>query len=203
MPRSTFGADISCCTCLFRLERDGRALSASNAELQSLFECEAHSLCPLLSFETFIPLPRLSQSAVREFFFSPFHRNTAHLLLILLSAHFPTTALLPSLSSSSLFLILGIPIAHNNVATTSMAMITGCNTCTPAFCAMAPTAKGKTQAPPPPKAAENPIAGTCICFGKSLVNATTAAGNSGPRKKPTKATAIEPPINEGTSQKSS
>lgn len=63
--------------------------------------------------------------------------------------------------------------------------------------------KRQDAGPPPQSAAANPIAGTCICFGRSFVNAATAAGNSGPRKQPMNATAIEPPMNEGTSQKSS
>ncbi len=131
------------------------------------------------------------------------HTNTGHFLLSFLPAHFPAAVIFPSLSSSVPPLILGIPIAHSNVTSASIDTITGCNTCTPALWAMAPTPKGKTAAPPPPNAAAKPMAGTCICFGRSLVTATTAAGNNGPRKKPTNATAIDPPTNEGTSQKSS
>lgn len=59
------------------------------------------------------------------------------------------------------------------------------------------------QAPPPPKAAAKPMVATCRCAGSSFVVATTTAGNNGPRQNPTKPTAIEETVNDGTSQKSS
>lgn len=62
--------------------------------------------------------------------------------------------------------------------------INGWSTFTPFDWAIAPTANGSTAAPPPPKAAANPIELTCKCRGKSFVVTTTTAGNSGPRKKP-------------------
>jgi len=59
------------------------------------------------------------------------------------------------------------------------ASTTGCSTCTPREFAIAPTAKGRTVAPEAPTAAAKPTAATCRRFGRSLVNATTAAGNIG------------------------
>lgn len=56
--------------------------------------------------------------------------------------------------------------------------------------AIAPTANGKTAAPVDLNAAEKPMLPTCKCGGRILVAETMAAGNSGPRKNPTSATAI-------------
>jgi len=78
---------------------------------------------------------------------------------------------------------------------------TGCNTCTPLACAMAPTTNGKTHAPPLPNAAAKPMAPTCRCLGRSFVAATTAAGKRGPRKKPRRATATAETRKCGRSQK--
>lgn len=67
--------------------------------------------------------------------------------------------------------------------------IKGWRTFTPFDCAIAPTANGRTAAPPPPNAAANPIELTWRCRGRSLVVMTTAAGKRGPRKNPWRATA--------------
>jgi len=68
---------------------------------------------------------------------------------------------------------------HTNRIVAKSASTTGCKTCTPREFAMAPTANGKTVAPEAPTAAAKPTAATCSRFGRSLVNATTAAGNIG------------------------
>lgn len=67
--------------------------------------------------------------------------------------------------------------------------IKGWRTFTPFDCAIAPTANGRTAAPPPPNAAANPIELTWRCRGRSLVVMTTTAGKRGPRKNPWRATA--------------
>lgn len=94
-----------------------------------------------------------------------------------------------SINPYSLFLLfLGKPNQSNKINTKS-ARIIGCKTCTPLACANAPTAKGKIAPPLPPKAAAKPMADTCKCLGSNLVITTTAAGNSGPKKKPCSETA--------------
>lgn len=77
----------------------------------------------------------------------------------------------------------------------------GCKTCTPFASAIAPTANGKRAAPPPPKAAANPIALTCSLCGKSLVATTIAAGNNGPRKNPNHPAKTALEIKYGINQK--
>jgi hypothetical protein len=93
-----------------------------------------------------------------------------------------------SKATQSLFLILGSE-SHNKKRTTNNATIIGCNTFTPFACAIAPTIKGNTAPPVPPKAVANPIALTCKCTGSSFVLITIPAGNKGPKKKPRNATA--------------
>jgi hypothetical protein len=74
----------------------------------------------------------------------------------------------------------------------------GIKTSTPLACARTPTIKGRTAAPPPPNAAQDPIALTWRCFGKSFVVTTTTAGNNGPKKNPCRDTAIAPAKKFGT-----
>lgn len=69
---------------------------------------------------------------------------------------------------------------------TKTANTMGCKTSTPFFWAMAPTANGNTAAPPPPNAAAKPMVLTWRSLGRTLVATITAAGNSGPRKKPSR-----------------
>lgn len=89
----------------------------------------------------------------------------------------------------SLFLvILGKPIHASQIQTSSDKAI-GCNTLTPFAWAITPVTNGKIAAPDPPNAAANPIPLTWRCRGSSFVQATTAAGNKGPRKKPCRDTA--------------
>ena len=71
------------------------------------------------------------------------------------------------------------------------------STLTPFFAVMAPTANGNTQAPVAANAAAKPTPPTCKCAGRSLVAATTAAGNMGPRKNPSRATAAKERGREG------
>lgn len=88
-----------------------------------------------------------------------------------------------------------------HASTINMLSTMGIRTETPRICAMAPTAKGKMAAPVMPNAAEKPMLPTCRCRGRILVAATTEAGKSGPRKKPTSETATAEAKKLGTSQK--
>jgi len=74
----------------------------------------------------------------------------------------------------------------------------GISTCTPLALAIAPTAKGRIQAPEAPKAAAKPMPATWRWAGRSFVAATTAAGKSGPRRKPSRVTATKETGMEGT-----
>jgi len=117
--------------------------------------------------------------------------------------HFPPLPSSPNPSSLSTFLLLpflGNP-NHSPRSTTNRATTIGIRTCTPAFCAIAPTANGKTAAPPPPTAAANPIAETCKCLGRRAVAATMAPGNRGARQRPSRETKTAEARKEGTSQK--
>ena len=71
------------------------------------------------------------------------------------------------------------------------------STLTPFFAVIAPTANGNAQAPVAANAAAKPTPPTCKCAGRSLVAATTAAGNMGPRNNPSKATAAKERGREG------
>lgn len=86
-------------------------------------------------------------------------------------------------------------------STINMLSTMGIRTETPRTCAIAPTPNGKTAAPVIPNAAEKPMLATCRCGERILVAVTTEAGNSGPRKKPTSATATAELKKLGTSQK--
>lgn len=80
------------------------------------------------------------------------------------------------------------------------ARMIGWRTWTPLACAMAPTANGRTAAPPPPNAAAKPMALTCRFLGSSFVATTMAAGNKGPRKNPRKALKMALEMKLGTNQ---
>lgn len=100
----------------------------------------------------------------------------------------------PRLLLADALLSLGIPgrqFQRSNIAPES-AMVNGIRTRTPLACASTPTINGRTAAPQPPKAAANPMALTCKCFGKSFVVTTTTAGNNGPRKNPCRDIATAP-----------
>jgi len=117
--------------------------------------------------------------------------------------HFPPLSSSLSPSSPSALLLppfLGNP-NHSPRSTTNRATTIGIRTCTPAFCAIAPTANGNTAAPPPPTAAANPIAETCRCLGRRAVAATMAPGNKGARQRPRRETKTADARKEGTSQK--
>ena len=85
----------------------------------------------------------------------------------------------------------GNPI-HRHHCTAKSARMIGCRTCTPFDWAIAPMAYGNMAPPLPPNAAAKPILEMCRCFGRSFVQATIAAGNKGPRKKPMRPTETAP-----------
>lgn len=92
-------------------------------------------------------------------------------------------------------------VAHTRPSSTNIPNTAGMSTQKPLACAIAPTANGGTQAPDAPNAIANPMLETCRCGGKRRAAATTAAGNKGPRKKPSIATKVADARNEGMSQK--